>query len=458
MSVVPNNLTLQDKIYLAEQEIIKHYELNEGKCFISFSGGKDSTVLRHIALRLYPDLKVVFSNTTNELAEVLQYVKTFPDVITVTPKISFTQVLKKYGFPLVSKEVAQYVYELKHTHGKATRLKRFGGDDKGNGKLSDKWRFLAEQEFDVTHKCCAHLKKYPLERWAKKHGLKPMIALMSEESRLRQQLALYGKDDGKKIYPFLRTGWTDEDIWAYAKMHGIRFAECYYDRIVDGVFIPARNQTGCEFCGFGITLEENDRFERSKQLAPKRYDKIMGIMNNGVTFREAITIAKQKDRTPKLDLYGVKLVNSQFIDKAGARFIFNEVHSTTVTKQCNHCGSKKLKKAFGHYGNFPDSPDPITKKPRRVFVNSTSGYDCEECGMPVIDDLHQFNTELGVTTRLIEYIRENLDKKSFAEVTAEAGISYELVYDIVIYILHPPKKCPAKPMRMKKEVSLLDFM
>ena len=145
-------LTLEDKIKLAEDEIKKYYQLNDGNIFISFSGGKDSTVLRHIALNLYPDLKVVFSDTTNELTEIYKYIKTFDNIIKVYPAMPFTDVVKIHGFPLVSKEVSQKVYELKHSQGARTKNTRLNCDEKGNGKLPIKWRFLAEQEFDCTHK------------------------------------------------------------------------------------------------------------------------------------------------------------------------------------------------------------------------------------------------------------------------------------------------------------------
>jgi len=430
---------VSDKIKAAEDFIRKSYEENNGKLFISFSGGKDSTILMHIALRLYPDLPVVFSNTTNELSEVLKYVKTFPNVITVVPKISFNKVIEKYGFPLVSKEVSQKVNELKRTHGERTRIKRFYGDDKGNGKLSNKWRFLAEQEFNVTHKCCAILKKDPLEKWAKEAGLKPIIALMSDESRLRQQLALYGDDNGKKIYPFLRTGWEEKDIWAAADYFGIRFAECYYDHIVDGQLIEARTRTGCEYCGFGITMEKENRFHRSILTAPKRYEKIMSIKNNGITFRAAIDLVMGDNFTPSLDIYGVKAHSSLRLDKDDHKCILVKTKSTTITKKCKYCESRNIKKAFGHYGNFPDAPDPQTGTPRRIFVESDQGYDCLDCGHMLVTDLHLFNMELGVTFRLIDYIAKNMEKKSFAEICKECDIDFDLAYDIAKSIIENQK-------------------
>ena len=436
MSIIasyPHLFSLQDKIKETESCIIEAYNINNGKLFISFSGGKDSTILRHIALRLFPDIKVVFSNTTNELKEVLDYVKTFPNVITVFPKMNFKQVSQKHGFPLVSKEVSQKVNELKRTHGRKTRNTRFNGDKKGNGRLSTKWRYLAEQEFDVTHKCCAILKKDPLEKWAKKDRLKPIIALMQDESMLRMQLALYGKDDGKKIYPFLNTGWGEADIWEYARQYNIRFAECYYDRIINGALVKARKRTGCEYCGFGITHEEEDRFARSKITNPKRYESIMKIENNGITFLDAIGIVKAKNKTPILDLYGVKLSNvSKHKMDDDAECSTYSVDSTTLIKECPHCKSKNIQRGFGHYGNYIDSPHPKTKKRRWVFVQSEYGYDCLDCKLPIIDDLHMFNTEHVVTDRLVKYIHANINKKSFAEITDETGISFEKAYKIAM--------------------------
>lgn len=421
--------TLLIKIEAAKQVIREAYEREDGRLFLSFSGGKDSTVLQHIALSMYPDLKVVFSNTTNELAEVLRYVKQFPHVITVVPDITFIDFIGKYGFPLVSKEVSQKVSELKYTQSKKLRYGRLNGDAKGNGKLPEKWRFIAEQDFDISSKCCKVLKKDPLEKWAKEYGLKPMIALMADESMLRNQLALYGNDDGKKVYPFLRTGWTEDDIWAYADMHHIRFAECYYNRILeDGTMLEARVRTGCEYCGNGIHLEEKDRFKRSRLAAPKRYEKVMSVQNNGVTFAEAIEIVK-KPHTPTLDLYGLKYkaINHHH-DKEWRIY---STDSTVITKKCPYCESKKTSLLPMKYrGVFFDTPHPQTKE-KRTIVADWYYYDCGACGKPFSSELHMLDTDFMVTNRLIEYIAESLDKKSSTDIMNDTGISEDALFNIL---------------------------
>lgn len=44
------------------------------KVYLSFSGGKDSTVLLHLARRIFPDILAVFCSTGNEYPEIIQFV------------------------------------------------------------------------------------------------------------------------------------------------------------------------------------------------------------------------------------------------------------------------------------------------------------------------------------------------------------------------------------------------
>ena len=78
-------------------------------CMFSFSGGKDSTVLLHIAREMYPNIKAVFCDTGLEYPEIRKFVKTFDNVDKVRPKMGFRKVCEKYGFPIISKEVSEVV-------------------------------------------------------------------------------------------------------------------------------------------------------------------------------------------------------------------------------------------------------------------------------------------------------------------------------------------------------------
>lgn len=104
-------LPLSVKIAKTEQRLrewIDYYGLDG--VYISFSGGKDSTVLLHIARNIYPDIKAVFSDTGLEFPEIRNFVKTFDNVDVVKPKMLFRDVIEKYGYPFISKEVSECVY------------------------------------------------------------------------------------------------------------------------------------------------------------------------------------------------------------------------------------------------------------------------------------------------------------------------------------------------------------
>lgn len=84
-------------------------EFGEDGVYVSFSGGKDSTVLLHIVRNMYPNVKAVFVDTGLEYPEIREFVKSFDNVDWLRPKMNFRQVIEKYGYPFISKEVSECV-------------------------------------------------------------------------------------------------------------------------------------------------------------------------------------------------------------------------------------------------------------------------------------------------------------------------------------------------------------
>lgn len=132
--------------------------------YIAFSGGWDSTVLLDIARKLYPDIKAVFSNTGLEYPEIVRFVKTFENIDIVRPKMPFHQVIEKYGWPVVNKEVATAIDRYRNTklpeqkhyrlHGKIINGKKYTV-----GTIPKKWRWLINAPFKISGECCTHVKK-----------------------------------------------------------------------------------------------------------------------------------------------------------------------------------------------------------------------------------------------------------------------------------------------------------
>jgi len=104
-------LPLDAKILMTKQRIrewVSYWGLDG--VYISFSGGKDSTVLLHIARSIYPDIKAMFVDTGLEYPEIRDFVKTFNNVDIIRPKMNFKKVVDTYGYPIISKEVSECVY------------------------------------------------------------------------------------------------------------------------------------------------------------------------------------------------------------------------------------------------------------------------------------------------------------------------------------------------------------
>ena len=125
------SLPLDAKIRMTERRIREWYEEFDGDVYVSVSGGKDSQVLAHIVKNLYPDVPCVFVNTGLEYDSVrLKGIELSDEVL--QPEMNFVQVITKYGYPVISKEVSLKVKETRSCpNGYAS--KSFNG--KRSGKI-----------------------------------------------------------------------------------------------------------------------------------------------------------------------------------------------------------------------------------------------------------------------------------------------------------------------------------
>ena len=272
---------LNAKVHITKMAIRQFFEAQHGQVYLAWSGGKDSQVLGHLVRSIYPDVPFVFSNTGLEYPEIVKHAMSFPNVTVVRPKMSFKQVIEKYGFAVVSKKVSRMIWDLLHetVNNLNTRnLRNTGITEDGRSmphmKLPDKWRFLLQAPFKIGYQCCDALKKEPLDTYAKMTGRVPFMGVMAEESSTR---ALSYERVGcnvigtKKDRSTPLAIWTNQDILQYVRQEGIQICSVYGD-IVEGpdgsLATTGENRTGCVWCLFGVQFDSKaGKLNRIQRLA-----------------------------------------------------------------------------------------------------------------------------------------------------------------------------------------------
>ncbi len=270
---------LDMKITMSKQKIREWYNHWSGQVYVSFSGGKDSTVLLHLVRELYPDVPAVFVDTGLEYPEIREFVKTFDNVTWLKPKMNFKAVLEKYGYPVVSKRIAQYVHEVQRSRGETNtkRLRLTGYKTNGTfspaGMISKKWQSLCTAPFYVSDRCCSVMKKKPFGSYVKESGRYPMMGVRADEGEQRTQtyyMTGCNAFDTKEPRSNPLAFWLDDDINEYFKQKNIPWAK---------VYDMGYKRTGCMFCMFGCHLEGSpNRFQRMKETHPKQWKYCMDVL------------------------------------------------------------------------------------------------------------------------------------------------------------------------------------
>ena len=229
-------LPLEIKIEKSKQRIIEWYEHYQGQVYVSFSGGKDSTVLLHLARAIYKDIEAVFVDTGLEYNQIRDFVKTFDNVTWVKPKMRFDEVINKYGYPIISKEQSQYISQYRLAKSQKTKDTRLCGNKWGRGKISETHKYLIYAPFLISDMCCNVMKKTPIKIFEKQSGKTPIIGTMAEESEQRKSNWLANgcnAFNAKRPISKPLSFWTEQDVLQYLLMYKIPYCSVYGDIVQD---------------------------------------------------------------------------------------------------------------------------------------------------------------------------------------------------------------------------------
>ena len=282
------SLPLEAKIRMTKYRIRQWVEYyGEDGVYVSFSGGKDSTVLLDLVRQMYSNVTAVFVDTGLEYPEIREFVKTFSNVVWLKPKKNFKQVITEYGYPFISKEVSdkvdgarKYMQALNDAQSRErereSRTVRYawgiadllGIDRRGEAKESpeylslkrgiipsetsryqqvvgtyknkdgsvskyciSRYKFFLEAPFNLSASCCRIMKKSPVHSYGRKTHKKPMTAQMASESRLRTAQWLRNGCNGFEMTSPISNPmsfWTEQDVLLYIELNRDRMCR---DRI-----------------------------------------------------------------------------------------------------------------------------------------------------------------------------------------------------------------------------------
>lgn len=302
------SLPLSAKIIMTQERIRQWYDHWDGQVCISFSGGKDSTVLKHIVDDMYDDVPSVFVNTGLEYPEIQTFVRDVKagrydcfnhDVNIIRPEMRFDEVIKKYGYPVISKEVAKTIQYAKMNSKWALNILAGEGKNEKQVKYRKrfaKYRSLTEAPFAISSYCCDIMKKRPLKTIEKLTRRKPIVATMASESIRRTQAwekTGCNAYDSKAPISKPMSFWTEQDVLLYIKQYNVPYCSIYGEirqkKNTNGnengqnmLETTGCSRTGCMFCMFGCHLEkEPNRFQMMKITHPKQYAYCMKPVEEG---------------------------------------------------------------------------------------------------------------------------------------------------------------------------------
>lgn len=284
-------MSLDDRINDACHRIEELYNETDGHCYVSFSGGKDSTVLLSLIKmceELYTipkgGIPAVFSNTGIEMGVTVDFVKWvkenyYPNVITIRPEKSFDWVLKSKGKPFRSKMRSEFIdrWQRGNRSESVYRNLILGMSKSGiiafRTKLSDKDILAVSDEFPikVSNACCLEMKKRPMAKYEKENDVIGVaLGIRSDEGGARALRTKPRQVTGERVCTEIVGGkikkspiidWTESDVDEFVKTHHVPLSEAYTKYGFD--------RTGCMCCPFSKYISHTLKYLYDHE--PNRY-------------------------------------------------------------------------------------------------------------------------------------------------------------------------------------------
>lgn len=293
-------LLLFDRTNIIRDTIKKYGEEN---FYISFSGGKDSTILHYLVDLAIPDNKIprVFINTGIEYNDIVYFVKSFAEkdnrFVIIAPSKNVKQTLEQYGYPFKSKEHSLKVGKYQDGSRAVSILKyknrNYGDNSRFQCPKILQYQYEDSFKIKLSDKCCYKLKKEPIHKWEKENKRSiAMTGMRKDEGGQRANIAGCITTRGSKVVKFHPLLVVDEE-WEseFITKNNIKLCKLYY---------PPYNftRTGCKGCPFALELDK--QLEVMERLLPAELKQCEYIWKPIYDEYRKLNYRLKKDRQNKL--------------------------------------------------------------------------------------------------------------------------------------------------------------
>ena len=308
----------EEKVSRAYNLAWEFYHAVDGQAYVAV-GGLDSITLYMFLRSIGIDVPAVSVSALEDKS--IQRVHKALGVQALKPEKPKVGVIREFGWPVLSKEIAGKISLLQHPSDKNATVrhaiitgetgKQGGYQKQSRMKLAQKWLELfggyenesegveyGKPDFLVSDKCCYYLKEKPCNDYAKQSGRYPYMGLMASEGGRRQKALMingcnYISAGTKRSCPFAtfqrndilqlaleRNQWYLEHTDLFPGIDGKPIEsiipEIYGEIVRDengNLCTTKAQRTGCSMCGFGIQKEKRPhRFDLLWERNPKEWE------------------------------------------------------------------------------------------------------------------------------------------------------------------------------------------
>ena len=251
-----NELMLFDRIEVIKTTIKKYGEDN---FYLSFSGGKDSTILHHLLDEALPNNHIprVYIDTGIEYLAIREFVmnlaKSDERIKIIKPTKPIKQILETYGYPFKSKEHSLKLHQWQQGFTDTNYIKKYLGNGNFSCPKQLKYQFSKDFTLKVSNLCCYKLKKEPAHKWEKENHRPIAITGMrkqegGERATIKGCIITDKSGKVKRFHPLLVV--SDEWEEWYRERERVQLAPLYY---------PPFNfkRSGCKGCPYNTSLQED---------------------------------------------------------------------------------------------------------------------------------------------------------------------------------------------------------